>query len=100
MLPYGTHIANIKNGGSKPPPYDYLFSAYSGFGLLPNGARTATRYACPQTRASGKRKMQLDIFMFLCYNIFENQSETILCLNKHFVEYFLKFDIIKSQKRF
>ncbi len=25
MLPYGTHIANIKNGGSKPPPYDTLF---------------------------------------------------------------------------
>ena len=54
----------------------------------------------PQTQASGKRKMQLDIFKFLCYNIFENQSKTILCLSKHFVDYFFKSDIIKSQKRF
>ena len=46
MLPYGTRIEN-KNGGSKPPPYDYLFSADSGYGLLPDGAWTSTRYACP-----------------------------------------------------
>ena len=30
----------------------------------------------------------------------QETEEAILHLNKHFVEYFLKFDIIKSQKRF
>ena len=36
----------------------------------------------------------------LCYNVFENQSAAMLYLNKHFVEIYLKSDILKSQKRF
>ena len=34
-------------------------SADSGFGLLPDGAWTATRYACPRRMASGKWKPTL-----------------------------------------
>ena len=36
----------------------------------------------------------------LWYNIFENQSNTILNLHEYFVDYFLNFDIIKLQKYF
>ena len=67
MLPYGTHIENIKNGGSKPPPYDLCSSADSGFGLLPDGAWTSTRYACPETNIAletniGKEKWEFNLY--------------------------------------
>ena len=54
-------------------------SAYSGFGLLPDGAWTATRYACPGRRASGKQNMNIKVSVFcqdkfttVCYNDITN----------------------------
>ena len=34
------------------------------------------------------------------YNLFENKSDTILLVNKHFVELHTNFDNIELQKRF
>ena len=79
-------------------------------GLLPDCVREVRRRKAvdihalclprPRTKSAGKAEIQLDIFNCLRYNTFEKQSDTVLFVNKHFVEYFLKSDIIKSQKRF
>ena len=77
-------------------------------GLLPDCVREVRRrkavdihaLCLPRTQSVGKAEIQLDIFNCLRYNTFEKQSDTVLFVNKHFVEYFLKSDIIKSQKRF
>ena len=66
-------------------------------------ARKSRRLRLPSFRKVPivkKQKTQLAMFDCLCYTIFENQSATILLLNKYFVESFLRFDRIKSQKRF
>ena len=72
----------------------------SGFGLLPDCVREVRRrkavdihaLCLPQPRAqsAGKTEIQLDIFICLRYNIFEKQSDTILFINKYFVECFFE----------
>ena len=61
LLPPLSRSPSLSEGGF----FEVLSSADSGYGLLPDGAWTSTRYACPGRRASGKGKIQLDIFDYL-----------------------------------
>ena len=59
-----TRSPSVAFGASSLPEGAFVYhsSADSGFGLLPDGARTATRYACPRRKRweSGKARKRND----------------------------------------
>ena len=77
-------------------------------GLLPDCVREVRRRKAvdihalclpqPRTQSAGKTEIQLDIFICLRYNIFEKQSDTILFINKYFVECFFEIRYNKITK--